>query len=580
MPIAIGDLDSTDVDNPNDAWIAVTSPTVSDNGFGTFTLTADGVWIYTLDDTNPDVQALNDGQSTTDTFTVTTVDGTQQFVTITIQGQNDAAVITGDTSGTVLEAGGVNNNIPGTPTATGDLDSSDVDNPSDAWIPTTGGTLGLFSMLADGTWTYTLDNTNPDVQALNDGQSTTDTFTVTTVDGTQQFVTITIDGANDTPVALDDLANSTSPLRRGAPGELANTVSVLANDSDVDAGQTALLRVTQVNGTSVNQTAGVETSITGVYGALFIQADGTYRYVLDSSDPDTIALADGQVAFDNFAYIAANGIGAANEDSANLAVAVTGGGGPPTPPIIVHDPNPYYAFAVDGTVPDFISANLTDLVSVAGQTTYSLTFYSPTTPSAWSWLDQSAIPLLTASPAAITDANAGTYTALVSVNGYVFSGIAFTILGNDAREFDITTDAQRLDGNRSIGDLVIVNDNVTGTVVAGGGDDVMWIRPGTGTHHLDGGPGNDAIYGNAGNDILDGGGGNNFVSGGDGNDTIIGGANNDILLGGNGNDTITGGNGTNVLFGGDGNDILTGGGNDDAIFGNRKRHDHLWRRLK
>ena len=35
----------------------------------------------------------------TDTFTVTTVDGTAQLVTITINGANDAAVISGDTTG-------------------------------------------------------------------------------------------------------------------------------------------------------------------------------------------------------------------------------------------------------------------------------------------------------------------------------------------------------------------------------------------------------------------------------------------------------------------------------------------------
>ena len=79
------------------------------------------------------MQALNVGQTLTDTFTATTVDGTSQVVTITIDGANDAAVITGTTTGTVVEAGGVNNGTPGTPTATGDLNSTDVDNPADAW---------------------------------------------------------------------------------------------------------------------------------------------------------------------------------------------------------------------------------------------------------------------------------------------------------------------------------------------------------------------------------------------------------------------------------------------------------------
>ena len=78
------------------------------------------------------MQALNVGDTLTDTFTAVTVDGTAQVVTITINGTNDAAVITGDATGTVAEAGGVDNGTPGTPTATGDLNSTDVDNPNDA----------------------------------------------------------------------------------------------------------------------------------------------------------------------------------------------------------------------------------------------------------------------------------------------------------------------------------------------------------------------------------------------------------------------------------------------------------------
>ena len=66
-------------------------------------MTAAGVWVYTLDNTNHAVQALNVGDKLTDTFTVTTVDGTPQLVTVTINGSNDAAIISGDTTGSVIE---------------------------------------------------------------------------------------------------------------------------------------------------------------------------------------------------------------------------------------------------------------------------------------------------------------------------------------------------------------------------------------------------------------------------------------------------------------------------------------------
>ena len=128
-PTATGNLDSADVDNPNDAWQAVVAGAATANGYGTYVLTASGVWTYTLDDANPVVQSLNGGDTLTDTFTVLTQDGTPQLVTVTINGVNDAAVITGSASGSVTEAGAAG----GAPSATGNLDSADVDNTADAW---------------------------------------------------------------------------------------------------------------------------------------------------------------------------------------------------------------------------------------------------------------------------------------------------------------------------------------------------------------------------------------------------------------------------------------------------------------
>src|SRR4029077_8598759 len=105
------------------------------------------------------------GQQLIQTYTVIIADGhggtATQLVTITIDGANDAAVITGPVTGTVVEAGGVNNGNLGTPTATGDLNSTDVDNPADTWTavgspaPSAGG-FGSYTLTATGVWTYTL----------------------------------------------------------------------------------------------------------------------------------------------------------------------------------------------------------------------------------------------------------------------------------------------------------------------------------------------------------------------------------------------------------------------------------------
>src|SRR6266478_4933695 len=190
-------------------------------------MTAAGVWTYTLDNANSAVQALNVGDTLTDTFTVTTVDGTAQVVTITINGTSDAAIISGTATGSVIEAGGATR---GTPTATGTLTDTDVDNPPNTFTAVSSpaasdGGYGIFTMTAAGVWTYTLDNANSTVDALDVGDALTDTFTVHTVDGTAQVVTITIRGASDAdPNDFDNnLATGTTvisdpPYVYGTPG--------------------------------------------------------------------------------------------------------------------------------------------------------------------------------------------------------------------------------------------------------------------------------------------------------------------------------------------------------------------------
>ena len=136
------------------------------------------------------------------------------------QPPNNAVVISGDTAGSVVEAGGVTNAIPGVPVVSGDLDATDVDGPADSWnavgapTPSTNG-YGTFVMTGAGVWTYTLDNANAAVDALAVGATLHDAFTVTAVDGTSQLVTITIIGANDAPVvtaAVDSGVVTEGPL--------------------------------------------------------------------------------------------------------------------------------------------------------------------------------------------------------------------------------------------------------------------------------------------------------------------------------------------------------------------------------
>ncbi len=82
---------------------------------------------------------------------------------------------------------------------------------------------------------------------------------------------------------------------------------------------------------------------------------------------------------------------------------------------------------------------------------------------------------------------------------------------------------------------------------------------------LQGGSGDDIIYGQGGNDTLYGDDGNDILYGGTGDDKLHGGDGNDMLHGGSGDDRLDGGNGSDLLIGGKGDDILTGGDGSDVF---------------
>ncbi len=80
---------------------------------------------------------------------------------------------------------------------------------------------------------------------------------------------------------------------------------------------------------------------------------------------------------------------------------------------------------------------------------------------------------------------------------------------------------------------------------------------GSGDDKLYGGSGTDYLWGLSGNDTLDGGAGQDYLFGQDGNDILIGGGDKDKLNGGNRNDTLTGGFGADTYVMSKGNDVVT-----------------------
>lgn len=226
---------------------------------GTLHLKDNGAWAYDLDNTNPAVQALGKGATTTDTITVHSADGTPHQVTIIVNGTNDKAVIGGTNSGVVTEESQLQ--------TSGALTISDVDTGEAHFSNTDAvGALGTLHLKGNGAWTYDLDNTNPKVQALGKGATATDTITIHSADGTPHQVTVTVNGTNDRPTISGTSSGAVIEQGLNTAGTPDATGSLTA--ADLDKSDTVTWAINQPQ---------------GQWGTLSIDQHGHWHYQLDNS---------------------------------------------------------------------------------------------------------------------------------------------------------------------------------------------------------------------------------------------------------------------------------------------------------
>ncbi|WP_394558358.1 VCBS domain-containing protein [Aquipseudomonas alcaligenes] len=210
------------------------------------------------------------------------------------------------------------------------------------------GLYGTLEISATGAYEYIVNNANPLVQALRtSGQTLSESFSYEITDSglpsatanSTATLTVTIRGANDTPVGVDDAASATEAggVANGSGGQDATgNVLTQAPGADTDVDSTANGETKRVTGArtlaetdvgpiqpvpaGTNSNTGIQ--ITGHYGNLHIGADGSYRYVINNSNTTVQALAVGDTLIEKFTYAVTDQGGLS--DLATLTITING----------------------------------------------------------------------------------------------------------------------------------------------------------------------------------------------------------------------------------------------------------------
>ncbi|EGB14380.1 outer membrane adhesin like protein [Pseudodesulfovibrio mercurii] len=349
---------------------AYTADHVIEGEYGTLYLNNDGSYHYVEDKTATDPLNTDDA-AVTDVFTYEVSDNQAggalsdtATLTITIGGANDSPVATvdvnsfteavddalpGDVSGNILSNDTDIDNT-GLELSVADIAYSGAGSPpvrvSDAYTAdhVIEGEYGTLYLNDDGSYHYVEDKTATD--PLNsDDAAVTDVFTYEVSDNQAggalsdtATLTITIGGANDSPVATVDVNSFTEAVDDAAPGDVSG--KILANDTDID--NTGLeLSVTDIAysgaGTPPVRVSDAYTAdhiVEGQYGTLYLNNDGSYHYVEDKDVTDPLNVGDDPVS-DVFTYVVSdNQAGGALTDTATLTITIDPAN---DSPVAVHD---------------------------------------------------------------------------------------------------------------------------------------------------------------------------------------------------------------------------------------------------
>jgi VCBS repeat-containing protein len=371
----VGDLRVTGIRTGTEAaggtTTTVSGATVVVGQYGTLTINPDGTYSYELDNNNADVDALLAGETLNDVFTYTLSDGTSvdlAQLTITIDGRNDPRITLTDNNG--LDPG--QSSIPenATTPVTGGFTITSPDGVDELAL-TVGGTTTTISSLQlndlaanpvviageEGVLTLTAFNPTTGVVTYSyqqDGttqdhsggaNSVTDTFAVVLTDtngvssAPRDLVILITDTA---PTALPD-TNAVDEGRGTAATTTSGNVFSSTGASGGDVEDTLGADPTEVvgvgSGTSTGSLSGnLGTPFSGVYGSIVLNADGSYTYTLNNSNPAVQRLNNGQTLTETFRYTIRDSDG--NESTTTLTITIRGVSDTPAVPPEVQAPAP------------------------------------------------------------------------------------------------------------------------------------------------------------------------------------------------------------------------------------------------